>query len=283
MRRSVRYLQLAMIQLAAIAVTIIVCVFTASGQYADQAAMVAASGSSNPMLLAAQHVSANYILVVAAAIMLASIAVALVRRRFAEATAACVVFVGASVVTQVLKHEVIVRPDLAGGWGAYGNSLPSGHATIAIAAACAALFAAPTRSKFVLAPVLVVWSAVAGMGVIAAGWHRPSDVVTASLVVGFWCSIAALVVSAARRRDDNTRVAPTTAQNRSRGLTPVLTVGAAVTAIALCASYASGSGRTLATAILTVSTIIATVLGALSVSAGMPAVRAHTARRTASA
>ncbi|WP_083990655.1 phosphatase PAP2 family protein [Microbacterium arborescens] len=273
MRRSVRYIPLAAVQLAAIAMTIAVCVFTTSGQHADQAAMVATTSSSNPILLAAQHVSANYILIVAAVTMVVSITTALVTRRFAEAGAASVVFVGASIVTQVLKHDIIARPDLASGWGTYHNSLPSGHATIAIAAACAALFAAPTRMKFVLAPVLVVWATVAGMGVIAAGWHRPSDVVTASLVVGFWCTIAALLVSAARHRRERGSAVLTTAQRRLRGLTPVLILLAAITAVALCASYASGSERTLASALLTVSTITATVLGALAVSGGLPSGR----------
>lgn len=277
MNRNVRYLQLAGVQLAAIAVTILVCVFTATGQHADQAAMVATTASTNPVLRAAQHVSANYILIVAALTMIVSIVAAVVRRRYAEAVAASVLFVGASVVTQVLKNEVIARPDLASGWGAYGNSLPSGHATIAIAAACAALFAAPSQMKLVLAPVLVVWATVAGMGVIAAGWHRPSDVVTASLVVGFWCTVAALLVTAVRR--GHTAPVLTAAQRRLRALAPVLTVGAAITAVALCASYASGSGRTLATAILTAATISATVLGALAVSGGLPSARSRAASR----
>ncbi|MFS0715057.1 phosphatase PAP2 family protein [Microbacterium sp. 2P01SA-2] len=273
MKRSVRYLQLAGVQLAAIAVTVLVCVFTATGQHADQAAMVATTASSNPVLRAAQHISANYILIVAAVTMLVSIIAAILRRRFAEAAAASVVFVGASVVTQVLKNEVIARPDLASGWGAYGNSLPSGHATIAIAAACAALFAAPHRMKLVLAPVLVVWAAVAGMGVIAAGWHRPSDVVTASLVVGFWCTIAALIVTVARHRRGQAAAVLSGAQRRLRGLAPVLIIGAAFAAVALSASYAAGSERTLATAVLTVATIISTVLGALAVSSGTPSAR----------
>ncbi|RKE63049.1 phosphatase PAP2 family protein [Microbacterium sp. AG238] len=275
MNRNVRYLQLAGVQLVAIAVTILVCVFTATGQHADQAAMVATTASTNPVLRLAQHASANYILIVAALTMILSIVAAVVRRRYAEAVAASVLFVGASVVTQVLKNEVIARPDLASGWGAYGNSLPSGHATIAIAAACAALFASPTRMKWVLAPVLVVWTTVAGMGVIAAGWHRPSDVVTASLVVGFWCTIAALLVAAARRRSGHTAPVLTAAQRRLRGVAPVLIVGAAITAVALCASYASGSGRTLATAVLTAATISATVLGALAVSGGLPSARSR--------
>ncbi|SDQ08005.1 phosphatase PAP2 family protein [Microbacterium sp. cf332] len=274
MGRSLRYLQLAGVQVTAIAVTIAVCVFTTSGQDADQTAMVAAANSTNPMLLAAQHISANYILIVAAVIMLASLAAALVRRRFAEAAAAGVVFIGSSIVTQILKHEVIARPELADGWGAYGNSLPSGHATIAIAAACAALFAAPPRMKFVLAPALVVWASVAGMGVIAAGWHRPSDVVTASLVVGFWSSVAALFVTAVRRGGSarGSRL-PTVRERRFRAITAVLIFGAAMTAIALCASYAAGPGRTAVTAVLTVTTITATVLGALAASAATPSGR----------
>lgn len=271
MRSSTRYVHLAAVQIAAIVVTVGVCIFTATGQVADQAAMVTTTSSTAPALLAAQRISSNYVVLGAGLLMLASMAVALLRRRIADAAAAVIVFGGSTIAAQLLKHEVISRPELTD-WGAYGNSLPSGHATIAIAAACAAMFAAPVRAKYILAPVLAIWAAVAGTGVIAAGWHRPSDVVTASLIVGFWCSIAALVISASRRRSAVASASRTTPSRRwSRVLAPVLVFGASSTALALCIAYATGNGRALAAVALTVVAVGLTVGGALASSVAVSA------------
>ena len=268
MRRSIRYLWLALAQVTAIIVTVGVCIFTSTGQTADQAAMVATAASEAPAVRLAQYLGANYVVVVAAAVMIVGTVVAIAGRRLLDAVSAAVIFVGASVTSQIVKHDVIARPDLADGWGAYGNSLPSGHATLAIAAACAAMYAVPVRSKYVFAPALTAWAAVAGIGVVAAGWHRPSDVIVASLIVGLWCTAATMVRTLIRELSRSGDTGPA-ASSPLRRFTPVLVAGTIVAAAALCVSYATGDGRALASAALSVVAIATTVFAALTMSVGM--------------
>ncbi|MEH3088905.1 MAG: phosphatase PAP2 family protein [Microbacterium arborescens] len=268
MRRSIRYLWLALGQVTAIVVTVGVCIFTATGQTADQAAMVATAASDDPAVRLAQYLGANYVVMVAAAVMIAGTVMAIAGRRVLDAVSAAVIFLGASVTSQVVKHDVIARPDLADGWGAYGNSLPSGHATLAIAAACAAMYAVPARSKYLFAPALTAWAAVAGIGVVAAGWHRPSDVIVASLIVGLWCTAATMVRTLIReltRSGD----ASGAAGSRPCRFTPVLVAGTIIAAAALCVSYVIGDGRASASAAISVVAIATTVFAALTMSAGM--------------
>lgn len=105
--------------------------------------------------------------------------VALARRRWALAAGA-VVLVGASnLVTQLLKHRVLDRPEL--GYG-YLNSLPSGHTTVAASITMAALLVVPRGARWLVAVAGAVSVAVTGVGTVVAGWHRPSDVVAALCV-----------------------------------------------------------------------------------------------------
>lgn len=265
MNRGTQHLRLALLQALAVVVTVAVSVFTVNGQLVDQAVMATTIQSSDPAVRVARQLGENYVVIIAAALLIGSVALALARRRFADATIALTVFAGAALTSHILKHTIIVRPDLTLGLDEYSNSLPSGHATLAIAAACAALFAAPRQMKFPLVPLLTGWAILSGIGVIAAGWHRPSDVVTASLVVGFWCSAAsglrALVRGAGADR-------AAVAARRSRVATSLLVAGAVVAAIVLSFSYASGTGRTLWSAALIAVVITATTLAALYMSLG---------------
>jgi len=71
---------------------------------------------------------------------LACVTLALVRRRFDLALAAVALIGGANVTTQILKYDLFTRPDLSQG----PNSLPSGHTTVALSIALAAVIVAPS-------------------------------------------------------------------------------------------------------------------------------------------
>lgn len=260
-------MRLALLQALAVAITVAVSVFTANGQLVDQAVMDTTIQSSDPAVRLARQLGENYVVIIATGLLIGTVALALARRRFADATTAMTVFAGAALTSHILKHSIIVRPDLTLGLDEYSNSLPSGHATLAIAAACAALFAAPRQMKFPLVPLLTGWAILSGIGVIAAGWHRPSDVVTASLIVGFWCS-AASGLRALRRGPGVSADRAVIAARRSRVATSVLVSGSVVAAIALSLSYAVGTGRTVWSAALIAVAITATTLAALYMSLG---------------
>ncbi len=120
------------------------------------------------------------------------VAVALVQRQGRVALAVPLLVGGANVTTQVLKYEVLTRPDL-GVSEAVANSLPSGHTTVAGTVAAVAVLVAPPRWRW--AATLAGWAYAGGTGLatMVNGWHRASDVAAAMLVVLLWGALAALV------------------------------------------------------------------------------------------
>jgi membrane-associated phospholipid phosphatase len=121
--------------------------------------------------------------------------VALARRRVALAVAATLVVAGANLTTQVLKYDVLDRPDLGVDDAGNGlNSLPSGHTTVAASVALAAVLVLPPRLRGVAALVGAGYAAFLGVATLSAGWHRPSDAVAAVLVVGVWAAVAGVLL-----------------------------------------------------------------------------------------
>jgi membrane-associated phospholipid phosphatase len=126
---------------------------------------------------------------------------ALIRRRIAVAIGAILLIVGANLTTQLLK-QVIDRPELGVDVqrAAAGNSLPSGHTTIAASVAVGLILVLPVWARGIGAMLGALFVAVVGVATLSAGWHRPSDAVAALLVVGGWASAAGLFIVLAQRR-----------------------------------------------------------------------------------
>jgi membrane-associated phospholipid phosphatase len=119
-----------------------------------------------------------------ALVLAACVLIALVRRRWSLAVGAVVLVGTANLATEVLKHQILTRPDL--GYG-QTNSFPSGHTTVVASITMAALLVVPRGARWLVAVVGSVSVAVTGVGTVVAGWHRPADVVAAlfvSLAVG---------------------------------------------------------------------------------------------------
>jgi membrane-associated phospholipid phosphatase len=109
-------------------------------------------------------------------------AVAILRRRPLLALLAAA-SVGLSVaVTEVLKLFVLERPQLVPSF-IFDNSFPSGHATVGMSVAVAAMLVVPQRLLIPTAIGAGLFGSAFGVAVVAAGWHRPSDAVGAFLVV----------------------------------------------------------------------------------------------------
>ena len=114
--------------------------------------------------------------------------IALVRRRWNLAGQVVALVVGANLTTQVLKKFVLDRPDL--GYDAWGNSLPSGHTTVAASVSVALVLAVPRRLRPVVALCGAAYTAATGISTLVGQWHRPSDVIAAMLVVLAWGAVA---------------------------------------------------------------------------------------------
>ncbi len=122
--------------------------------------------------------------------------VALVRGRWNLAAGVGAVIVGSNATTQLCKLAGH-RPHLL--LGPINpipfNTLPSGHSTVAASLAAALVLVVPVR----LRPLAAFFGALYACGIaamtLAAGWHRPSDAVSAFAVVGIWTfGVSALLV-----------------------------------------------------------------------------------------
>lgn len=198
--RPLRPLPLAALALACAAglvVLYVVFVRTHPGQRVDEAALAGRLASSHA------RAAANDLLTTisggSVALVLALLAgQALVRRRVALAVVALAVILGAVATTEVLKHMLLTRPDLVRS-SIPRNSFPSGHTTTAFAVGIAATLAAPARWRRAVAAGAFLYGTAIGVATIAAGWHRPSDVAGALLVVTGWAAAVVLVVALADR------------------------------------------------------------------------------------
>lgn len=168
---------------------------TRTGQELDQSAMESVYAREDAV---AQLLSVlGYISILTTGVaLLVCVGLALLRHRYAAAAAAALVVAGANVTTQVLKGQVLERPD-------YGNlainSLPSGHTTVVASIVLAALLVAPRSLRHLVVGLGTVAVTFTGASTIVAGWHRPSDVLAALAVSLAWGS-AAVVALAVRRR-----------------------------------------------------------------------------------
>lgn len=135
--------------------------------------------------------------------------VALIRRQAVLAAAATLLIVGANLTTQVLK-QVLVRPDYGVDLerAVAGNSLPSGHATVAGSVAVALVLVLPPRLRGAVAVLGTGFAALVGVATLSADWHRPSDSVAALLVVGGWAAVAGLVLALASGRSPEEAAGP---------------------------------------------------------------------------
>lgn len=123
--------------------------------------------------------------------------IALVRGRWHLAVGVGAVIAGSNITTQVYKH-FIHRPHLlAGSLDRLipFNTLPSGHSTVAASLAAALVLVAPVRLRPLAATLGALYASAIAAMTLAAGWHRPSDAVSAFAVVGMWTfAVSAILV-----------------------------------------------------------------------------------------
>lgn len=160
---------------------------TARGQMWDERARLSTGSSAR----AWAHIvdPLTYITIASTgAFLLAFVVIALVRRRFALAAAAVFVVSVANVTTQLFKAYWPTQPH----W--WSNSLPSGHSTVAMSIATAALIVAPVGARRWLLPFAGFGVTFVGAGTLVGHWHRPADVIAAFLLTTFLAAIALGVV-----------------------------------------------------------------------------------------
>lgn len=169
-------------------------VHTESGQSFDDMVEVYLTdyvpGWFTGLLGAGSHVT---VLVGSTVFAVAAAIVAIVRRRWwllGQLVAFGVLCFAASFLKDVLPRPFIIHTTIDA-----GNSAPSGHTILGVAAAVALLFAVSRAWRWVAALAGGLWSAFVGLSVVYGKWHRPSDAIMAILLVG---GIALIVLAFTR-------------------------------------------------------------------------------------
>lgn len=211
--------------------------------------------------------------------------VGIFRRRPRLALTAAGMVLVAALTTEVLKFLILERPDLVP-TSIGDNSYPSGHTTIGMSIAMAALLVVPARLRLITALGAGAVGAAFGVAVVAAGWHRPSDAVGAYLVC---LAVAAGAAALIRAHPDPVSVDEAGAGRPERALRFGSTeLGLIVLGLALAAMFglaaltvrgipwtSAGAGFLISSAALVVGAFAATISLALT----MNAVDGHSRRR----
>ncbi|WP_051854620.1 phosphatase PAP2 family protein [Streptomyces sp. NRRL B-1347] len=178
-------------------------VLTGTGQRWENAAL---AGRHLDESLAAAHDASrllDHITVSSlAAAVLVLAAIGLLRRRYALTAAAVGTVCGSLLAAEILKRYVLPRPDLVDAPdGLTHNSFPSGHTTIAMSVMFGLILVVPYRLRGLAAGICYLWAAFVGAYTVAAGWHRPSDMLGADLLVlAVVCGLTAALARTGRVR-----------------------------------------------------------------------------------
>lgn len=175
-------------------------IYTATGQQVDEQAYTEYAHQfksyRGPTLTALDSLPT----IVGVIAVLGLIAVLIWKHRFLPSLIGVLVGAAAVMSTYLLKHYLIVKPDL-GVQEALSNSAPSGHTTFAAAAGAALFLAAPRFLRPTVALCAAVATCLTGASTIINGWHRPADVVTAILVTAIWTVVGMGVLRYVRPAD----------------------------------------------------------------------------------
>lgn len=175
-------------------------IYTATGQQVDEQAYTEYAHQfksyRGPTLTALDSLPA----VVGVIAVLGLVAALIWKHRFLPSLIGVLAAAAAVTSTYLLKHYLIVKPDL-GVQEALSNSAPSGHTTFAAAAGAALFLAAPRFLRPTVALCAALATCLTGASTIINGWHRPADVVTAILVTAIWTVVGMGVLRYVRPAD----------------------------------------------------------------------------------
>jgi membrane-associated phospholipid phosphatase len=172
----------------------VVAVRTEWGQRVDDAAFAGRRLAAGRAIEASGHVLRTISTSSLAIAVVVLALTALVRGRPRLAVVTGVAILGACVTTELLKFDVLTRPVLLAHPRVLKNTYPSGHSTVAMSVAVAAVLVVPQRWRGGVALLGLGYASLIGVATVTAGWHRPSDVGAGFAVAVGWGAAAALVL-----------------------------------------------------------------------------------------
>jgi membrane-associated phospholipid phosphatase len=185
------------------------------------------------------------------------VAVALILRRPWAALASALLIAAANATTQALKPLLDAAHPFGEPRTELQSSFPSGHATVAMSIAAAAVLVAPAASKLVVALAGAAYAAGVGISLLLQASHYPSDVAGAYLLTGAWAGVvAALLPDRARRR----------ANESARGGLVAAGVAVAAFAVAVAVAVHTHPGVVVRIQVQTKLMLVLAVLAALALA-----------------
>ncbi len=159
------------------------------------------------------HVFAISAVVITVSVIMGAIAFAvlIVRKRWLS-IAQLAVFGGLCFAAAELLKPLLPRPYLINLESNPNNSAPSGHVILAAAASVMLLCAVPRALRALVAVIGWAYTVLVGLSVIAAQWHRPTDVIMALLIVGGLALLALATTFASGMDGPGTRVSSASVQ-----------------------------------------------------------------------
>lgn len=200
---------------------------------------------------------------ISAGIVLLAVVVGLARREVVTTVVALGVVAAANLTTQLLKHELLSRPD-NGATGEWHNSFPSGHATVLASAVFALFLVCAPRVRPAIALLGASALVIVGALLVGSQWHRPSDVVGGILVVAIYVFLGGAVL-AGRARPARSSRAPA-ARSRA-GLVGMLLVGIVAVTVVFGIAYATVDPNTEGAVASTLAGLVAITVAAGSTAA----------------
>jgi hypothetical protein len=211
----------------------VIGVWTTTGQRIENAGMLAADrlGGSTELLATIVYTSVSYSTLLFGLFVVAGFG--LWRGGFLRAVVAPSVLGVSIVIVELLKYVILPRPQLyaSARWLRY-PSFPSGHTTIAVGLAAAAMFVATDRTRRAVHVGGFVYASLMGLSLIVTANHRLSDEIGSCLVVYLAAQVAAIVLP-------TTTIRPTSGPSVRRA---ALAWGASVGAAAVFAGFLTGHG-----------------------------------------
>lgn len=180
---------------------------TSTGLYADRAALLQGF-FGGPGWVEAHEATRRLVTTIdVGSLALFSVAVvvlALARGRPRRALAGGAVIAGANLTTHFLKPGLGWLDPFGGdAERLFGSVFPSGHATVAMSATLALMIVLPPSWRALGAVLATAYSAGIGIGMVALGWHFPSDVVGGFLVAAAWAAAAIGLLGLRPEREPN--------------------------------------------------------------------------------
>jgi membrane-associated phospholipid phosphatase len=193
----VRYWIAALGSAAAFAAVYVLFVRTVTGQRWENAVLEGRSSASGAQLRTADMRLDQITVETLVVAVLLIVGIGLIRHRVLLALGAAGVVCVALVLAEVLKRELLTRPDIVGAPRSVAhNSFPSGHTTIAVSLMFALIIVVPYGIRPWVALAAAAWGVGISGYTVTAGWHRPSDTIGAALlVVVVACLMAGFMVA----------------------------------------------------------------------------------------